>query len=167
MTDSRGQDRSWMDEAFRSFDYGEFCKRLRNARQSEELLWDELCRRAKLPPVGAKSAVRDCERDFRPHIEILERLAAPLGLTAEWLVTGRSRDNEIVVSVRAHTQGLIKAFIEKQEVSEDDAVRLHQYANRKFRNLYTQTPQAVYRCGIPQTLREVGYLYEEMKAMEG
>lgn len=167
MTSYGQSDGNWIQRALQHFNYDAFRSRLKNAMRQEGILWEELCQRADVPRAGAKSAIDDCDNDFRPHLELLEKLAVPLGRTAEWLITGRSTDNEFVVGTRERTHQLIDDFAYKQELPEEDVPRLHRYVESKLRNLVTQTPQAVYRCGIPQTLRDVRFVYDEMIASQG
>ena len=144
------------------FRYDAFRARLKAAiRLMGFRLWSDFCRYANVGTRAAQLAVEGCEFDVRPQLEMLRELAAALGRDVEWLLTGKISEDKFTITERERIHALVNDFLYHEEVDEEDRGRFHEFMDKKISALQSHTAHELYRKGLPQTLRDVGFCWEE------
>ena len=161
-----------VEQLVEDFDHDAFRARLKNAVRNLGIRkWTEYCSKVGLPPQGALNALEECKsglaRDVWPNIDILEQLAQGVGRDLEWLVKGHSSNSDFVISLSERVHGLVDEYAYKEQLPEDDTGRLHSYVHQMIDGLHARTPEAAYRRGLPQTWKDVAWIYDEMVTMQG
>jgi hypothetical protein len=129
--------------------------------------WVKFCVDHNLDPDTTLVTLQLCEKDVRPHLALLEIIAAAFGRDLVWLLTGIPGDTGFTITIKERTHELVDEYIRRDDVPEEDHGRLHAYVERMIQSLEVHTPQAAYRRGLPQTWRDMARIYQDMLETEG
>jgi hypothetical protein len=149
------------------FDHADLKARVRNAVRCTGFNWWAFCAKHGLPPMGAKEAIDGCGSELDRHVDMIERIAAALGRDLQWVLIGVSSDDGFTIGLKEHSHQLVDQFIERYDIPEEDHSRLHRYIDSMIDSLQARTPQAAFRRGVPQTWRDVAWIYEDLIQLEG